>query len=80
MGADRHAFVGGGERSLPHDGRVSAVESAGDIRAADQGQHGCIVTEAPVTVGLTQVAVEVNLEGTSHREAPVKPPDLSAGR
>ena len=55
-------------------GRIAGVETAGDVGAGDDAEHGVVIAEPPDAESLTQVGVEVDAGhvaslGVSHRKA-----------
>ena len=60
VGADHDA---GGNRLAAgpaDDAGIAGVETAGHVRAGDRAEHRRVVSQAPASVGLADVAVQVN--------------------
>ena len=60
MGADDHAFFGGGLDGAVDAGRVAGMKSAGDVGAGNDGEHRLIISHAPRTVTFAKIAVEID--------------------
>ncbi len=58
-------------------GRVAGMETAGDIGARDELDHGRVIAHAPRAVALAEIAVEIDrFHGHSPSSAKIGPIDL----
>jgi hypothetical protein len=58
--ADAHAALGRQPAHRQQSGGVARVETARNVGAGDNAQHGVVITEPPDAEAFTQVGVEVD--------------------
>ena len=60
LGADHDTALDRGPAGPAQGGRIAGMETAGHVRAGDHGQHRVVVTQTPVSEGLSEVGVQVD--------------------